>query len=50
MSFWKKEHNKEGGIPVHYCEKHNYRTSNPDEIEEHERIHAIEEQGMRFSE
>lgn len=46
MSFWKKEHDHQHGITMHYCEKHDFRTSSPLEIEEHERFHASEEVGF----
>lgn len=47
MSFWRKEHHPDKGIVVHYCDQHNFSTTNPSEIEEHERIHTIEE-GNQF--
>jgi hypothetical protein len=45
MTFWRKEKISENGIPIHCCDKHNFRTSNANEILEHERMHAMEESG-----
>jgi hypothetical protein len=48
MSFWKKHEEAGSKVIIHYCEKHDFRTSNPLEIEEHERIHEIEESGVNY--
>ncbi len=45
MSFWKKHNHPETRVVIHYCEKHDFRTSNPLEIEEHERMHELEAGG-----
>lgn len=46
MSFWKKHHDPESKVEIHYCEKHDFWTSNPLEIEEHKKMHEIEQGGM----
>ena len=47
MTFWHKQKVPGKEIPIHYCEKHRFTTSNPLEIEEHEKIHMIEEGGVK---
>ncbi len=42
MSFWRKEHDPQKKIVIYYCDKHKFQTSNPLEVEEHERIHEEE--------
>lgn len=43
MSFWRKEHDYKKGNTVYYGDRHGFHTSNPIEVEEHERIHSQEE-------
>lgn len=47
MSFWKKEHHPDRGVVIHYCDKHDFKTWNPLEIEEHEKLHEME-QGIHY--
>lgn len=43
MTFWIKEKHPTKEVTVHYCSKHDFRSYNPLEIEEHERIHELED-------
>lgn len=45
MSFWVKEKHPTKDVMVHYCSKHDFRSFNPLEIEEHEKMHELEESG-----
>lgn len=40
-SFWRREHDREKGIVVYYCDEHGYHTTDPREIMEHEDAHHI---------
>lgn len=48
MSFWRKEHDKERDVVVHHCDRHDFHTYDPLEIEEHEKMHALEESGAPY--
>ncbi|MHB8361123.1 MAG: hypothetical protein ACYDAO_01705 [Thermoplasmataceae archaeon] len=47
MTFWRREKDTEKGVMIHHCDEHNIHTYKTEEIEEHEKMHAIEESGLR---